>query len=100
MRNLYLLLIILFVSCSKDYDAPIHEGTRIYNFPDPNEYTNHNDSDCPMDDSSEDESEDDSEEDKVYVCHVTPSGNRQTLYLPQSAVIAHLNHGDSVGQCD
>ena len=101
MKN-YLLLIILFVSCSKDYDAPIHEGTRMYNFPDPNEYTNYNNSGCDTGDDVEDSEDDpeDTSEDKVYICHTTPSGNRQTLYLPQSAVAAHLNHGDSMGECD
>jgi len=38
---------------------------------------------------------------KVTICHVTggnPS-NRHTLSVDQSAVDAHMNHGDSMGAC-
>ncbi|MFT3890006.1 MAG: hypothetical protein QM730_00090 [Anaerolineales bacterium] len=35
---------------------------------------------------------------KVLVCH-KPGKNQHTLSLPQSAVPAHLGHGDKLGAC-
>ena len=35
---------------------------------------------------------------KVLVCH-KPNKNAHTLSLPQSAVPAHLGHGDILGPC-
>ena len=35
-------------------------------------------------------------QDKVTICHK----NKKTLVLPQSAVSAHLGHGDVYGPCD
>jgi len=35
---------------------------------------------------------------KVLVCH-KPKKNPHTLSLPQSAVPAHLGHGDTLGAC-
>jgi hypothetical protein len=37
---------------------------------------------------------------KVYVCHKDCKSKSKTLYLPQSAVQAHLNHGDKLGKCN
>lgn len=34
-------------------------------------------------------------DDKVTICHK----NKKTLVLPESAVSAHLGHGDSYGPC-
>ncbi|MCI0554733.1 MAG: hypothetical protein L0287_27615, partial [Anaerolineae bacterium] len=38
------------------------------------------------------------EGEKVLVCH-KPDKNAHTLSLPQSAVPAHLGHGDILGPC-
>ena len=35
-------------------------------------------------------------EEKVTVCHK----NKKTLVLPESAVSAHLGHGDTYGPCE
>lgn len=35
-------------------------------------------------------------DDKVTICHK----NRKTLVLPESAVSAHLAHGDTYGPCE
>ncbi len=35
-------------------------------------------------------------DDKVTICHK----NRKTLVLPESAVSAHLGHGDTYGPCE
>lgn len=35
-------------------------------------------------------------DDKVAVCHK----NKKTLMLPESAVDAHLGHGDTLGPCE
>lgn len=40
---------------------------------------------------------------KVAICHKTKIGNDWkfvTLYVPQSAVPAHLGHGDEIGKCN
>ena len=38
---------------------------------------------------------------KTKICHVPPGNpqNAQTLSLPQSAVRAHIAHGDYLGEC-
>jgi hypothetical protein len=38
---------------------------------------------------------------KVVICHIPPgnSGNRHTITVGQSAVSAHLAHGDTMGPC-
>ena len=36
---------------------------------------------------------------KTYVCHPTNPGNLNTLCVSDSAVGAHLNHGDCLGRC-
>jgi len=42
------------------------------------------------------------EDDKNAICHRPPGnpGNAHTLYLPASAVSAHLAHGDKLGECE
>jgi hypothetical protein len=39
---------------------------------------------------------------KVEICHIPPGnpGSRHTLWVPSSALSAHLAHGDYLGQCD
>lgn len=37
---------------------------------------------------------------KVYLCHKDCKSKNHTLYLPNSAVQAHLNHGDKLGKCN
>jgi hypothetical protein len=41
-------------------------------------------------------------EGKVAICHRPPGnpGNSHTLYLPASAIQAHLAHGDTAAKCD
>ena len=42
------------------------------------------------------------EKDYHYICHKLNIGNDWkfiTLYLPENAIQAHLNHGDSLGEC-
>lgn len=39
-----------------------------------------------------------SEDGKVAICHVTPN-HQQTLSVSESALDAHLGHGDSLGPC-
>ena len=48
------------------------------------------------------EDNDDNEDKKVTICHVPPgnSGNYHTIRIGESAVDAHLAHGDSMGECD
>tara|TARA_Y100000310_G_scaffold333010_1_gene409694 strand:+ start:72 stop:359 length:288 start_codon:yes stop_codon:yes gene_type:complete len=36
---------------------------------------------------------------KVDVCHVTGSGVHITINISEKAVPAHLDHGDSLGEC-
>ena len=38
---------------------------------------------------------------KAYICHLPPDNqtNNKTLYLPASAILDHLAHGDTVGKC-
>ena len=48
---------------------------------------------------------DDCDDDKEfeYVCHKLQIGNDWkfvTLYVPQAAVQAHLDHGDELGECE
>jgi hypothetical protein len=53
-------------------------------------------------DDPEEEPEDDSEEAKVLVCHVPPGNpeNPHTIEVGESAVPAHLAHGDTEGACE
>jgi len=39
---------------------------------------------------------------KVTICHIPPGNlsNAQTITVGASAVNAHLNHGDTLGECD
>jgi len=53
----------------------------------------------------EEEEEDDEEEeegDKVEICHIPPGNpdNARTIMVSQSALAAHLAHGDYEGECD
>lgn len=38
------------------------------------------------------------DEQKVTICH-KPDGNPHTITVAQSAVPAHMRHGDSIGAC-
>ena len=44
----------------------------------------------------------DSPDNKVAVCHVPPGnpGNAHTTVVGESAVPAHLDHGDYLGECN
>jgi hypothetical protein len=61
--------------------------------------------DAPVDDGDEgEEGEDEAEDDgeiKVLVCHVPPGNpeNPHTIEVGESAVPAHLAHGDTEGEC-
>jgi hypothetical protein len=35
----------------------------------------------------------------VLMCHKPDTSSEQTIYVPQSAVDAHLDHGDIFGPC-
>ncbi|MBX9853088.1 MAG: hypothetical protein K2X86_15200, partial [Cytophagaceae bacterium] len=41
------------------------------------------------------------EEEKVTICHLPPGNpdNTQTIVIPKSALKAHLDHGDKIGEC-
>ena len=41
-------------------------------------------------------------EEKVTICHIPPGNpsNAQTMRVPESAVDAHLGHGDTLGPCE
>ena len=45
--------------------------------------------------------DDDDEHDKVKVCHIPPGneGNAHTIEISESALSAHLGHGDTLGAC-
>jgi hypothetical protein len=45
--------------------------------------------------------DDDDDDDKVKVCHIPQGnpGNAHTIKISQSAVAAHLGHGDTLGAC-
>lgn len=38
-------------------------------------------------------------QEKVEVCHVTEAGYSHTIVIGESAVAAHVGHGDTVGAC-
>ena len=39
-------------------------------------------------------------DEKVAICHYDPDTDTfETLYLPEEAVQAHLDHGDNPGEC-
>ncbi len=42
------------------------------------------------------------EHDKVEICHIPPGNpdNARTIMVSQSALAAHLAHGDYEGECD
>jgi len=50
----------------------------------------------------EEEEEEEEKENKIKICHVPPGNpdNAHTIEVSQSAVDAHLAHGDSLGPCD
>jgi hypothetical protein len=52
--------------------------------------------------NQKDTSKDKVQESKVTICHIPPGnkGNAHTLVVAQSALQAHLNHGDALGFCD
>jgi hypothetical protein len=56
----------------------------------------------PSDDYSDDESSDDEGDDGecVILCHKPGTAAEQTLCVPESAVNAHLRHGDHLGECE
>ena len=37
--------------------------------------------------------------DKVTICHKDPQGGANTITVAQSAVAAHMAHGDTMGAC-
>ena len=39
---------------------------------------------------------------EVTICHIPPGnpGNAHTITIPESALAAHLAHGDTIGACD
>jgi len=53
------------------------------------------------DDDDEGDDNDDGEDHKVEVCHAPPGNpdNAKTITIDNSAVDAHLAHGDSLGEC-
>ena len=55
-----------------------------------------------LQDDEEDDVADDGGVDKVTICHRPPGnpGNAKTITISQSAVAAHLAHGDSLGGCN
>jgi len=61
----------------------------------------HGDSSHSSDDGTFEMSEDDDDDDVEKVCHSEgQSGSSQTMSLPESAVAAHIAHGDSLGECE
>lgn len=50
------------------------------------------------DDDDDDEADDDQYREKVLICH-HPGKHQHTIRVPQSAVAAHLAHGDTLGPC-
>ena len=54
-----------------------------------------------LQDDEEDDVDDDGAVDKITICHIPPGnpGNAKTITISQSAVAAHLAHGDSLGEC-
>ena len=58
---------------------------------------------CNCECEQSEDCDDDDDTKKVEICHKVAIGNDWnyfTLYLPQSAIQAHLDHGDSLGKCD
>jgi hypothetical protein len=49
----------------------------------------------------EKQEKDQNDNDKVTICHQPPgnSGERKTMTVPKSALQAHLDHGDKLGEC-
>jgi len=45
-------------------------------------------------------SHDDGPQDKVVICHKPGTPAEHTMTLPESAVAAHLGHGDTLGPCE
>ena len=59
--------------------------------------------DCNLNPCEQDCDDDEGDPKKVELCHKTKIGNDWnyfTIYVPQSAVQAHLNHGDNLGSCE
>lgn len=50
------------------------------------------------DDDDDDEADDDQYREKVLICH-KPGKHQHTIRVAQSAVAAHLAHGDTLGPC-
>ncbi|MCH8860714.1 MAG: LamG domain-containing protein, partial [Thaumarchaeota archaeon] len=50
----------------------------------------------------EEEEDEEEKENKIKICHVPPGNpdNAHTIEVDESAVEAHLKHGDSLGPCD
>ena len=52
------------------------------------------------DEDSKSSASNDDDDDKVVVCHSSGnSGSAQTLSVDESAITAHIGHGDSLGEC-
>ncbi|MDH3277980.1 MAG: PKD domain-containing protein [Nitrosopumilus sp.] len=54
------------------------------------------------DENNDKDHDDNNKEHKVDICHRPPGNpnNAHTISIGQSAVIAHLGHGDKLGECD
>jgi hypothetical protein len=74
---------------------------QVINFINPDEQDDDDDDDDNDDDNedSDDDNDDDDDGGLVAICHELGNGNYITIWVNQSAVQAHLNHGDYLGEC-
>ena len=96
--NRYIVIAVFFgLSCVMGVSAA--DGEYVFGVATVQAKDNKSDDTSSKDDKSSDSKS--SDEKKVTVCHAPPGNpdNAQTISVAESAVSAHLAHGDTLGEC-